>query len=68
MNIYEATKKAVEENRYISRKTHSSCVILKIKPTNTPDGCIISIKKQNPCRGWQPQAEDLTADNWEVID
>lgn len=68
MNICEATRKAVEENKYISREAHSGCVVIKIKPTNTPDCCIISDGKQIPRRGWQPQAEDLTADDWVVMD
>lgn len=41
----------------------------KILPTSTPDYCLImSGYSRNPCRGWEPSAEDLLADDWEISD
>lgn len=38
-----------------------------IQPTNSPDCCIIySEINKVPRRGWQPSAEDLSANDWFV--
>ncbi len=68
MNIQEAVKKAIKDGKHITRKAFKEK--LYIEPTDTPDCCIISAPepRKNPRRGWQPQAEDLLADDWIVID
>ena len=68
VNIQEATKVALEEGKFITRvcfKNHA-----KIQPTNGIGGCILSTTDNSaqPRGGWQPSAEDLTADDWKVID
>ncbi len=73
MNIAEAIKATTDEMPFITRKAwlvqtsrygeHG----IKIQATDTPDCCIIStLCAKNPCRGWQPQAGDLVADDWVV--
>lgn len=74
MNICEAVKARTNEQPYITRAswnypTNVWCkAAIKIMPTDTPDCCVIeSITNNNPCRGWMPTAEDLTADDWVLI-
>lgn len=69
MTIQNAGKKAMQANKCIMRKisfwTEND---LKIKPTNTDNYCIC-MKKGSPAkRGWEPQAEDLIANDWIVVD
>lgn len=68
MTICEATKKAVAENKYIARRDSPFFGLVKIKPTDTPDVCMVYEKGKDPCRGWEPKARDLTSDCWEVVD
>lgn len=43
--------------------------VAKIMPTNSVDCCIItSFSARNPCRGWQPTAGDLVAEDWIITD
>lgn len=69
MNIYEATKKALAENKCIASKSRipENC---KIKPTNSSGNCIGIIKNKQEISkyGWQPCADDLISVDWEVID
>ena len=64
MNIQEAVKRAMETNGLIVRPLWRGCV--HIKPTDLPEGCICYGKGRAPCPRWQPQAEDLIADDWEI--
>lgn len=66
MNIQEAAKKAAEQDGYITRKKHLVYCHTAIQLTDTADCCIV-VKKESSRRGWQPKAEDLIADDWEVI-
>ena len=68
MKISEAAKKAIVEGKYIARKGSPFLEMVKIKPTNTPDCCVLYSEGKAPCRGWEPQAEDLTSDCWDVVD
>lgn len=69
MNIQDAVKQAVKEDKWITRADSFWSGNLKIKPTDTPDCCIISHRlAKSPSRGWQPQAEDLAASDWELVD
>lgn len=64
MTIIEAIKSTTENRPSITRTAWAE-MQLKIRPTNTPDCCIISsLSGSNPRRGWQPTAEDLTAEDW----
>lgn len=71
MNICDAVKARTANKPYITRQswnypTSVWCnAAVKILPTDTPDCCTIeSVASNAPCRGWQPQAEDLIADDW----
>ncbi len=64
MNIQEATKKAMETNKNIQRDS----IGIKIKPTNGWECCLlIHPTKQEYAPRWNPKAEDLMADDWEVV-
>ena len=72
MNIYDAVKKALPENKYIRRKSVNSGMLeskVLIKPTNSYDCCVILIigdNEKRQSRFWNPTADDLMADDWEV--
>lgn len=64
MNISEAIKKA--EGKKITRK---SWIILAsetiwIEPTDTPDCCILYFGEKRMSKRWNPEKEDLIADDW----
>lgn len=71
VNINEATKQAIKGNKYISRQ-HAQLFGygkgIKIKPTNKSDCCIVFMEGKSSAKRWNPQAEDLTADDWIVVD
>jgi len=64
VNIYEAALKAAETGGLIVRAEWKG--LFHIKPTNGPDCCIPYGKGQQPGKRWNPQAEDLVAEDWEV--
>ena len=64
MNIQRAIKTAMAANSFITRAGLRG--VFHIEPTNSPDCCIIYAKDQPPCPRWEPNAEDLAADDWEV--
>ena len=68
MNIYEATKLAVEKDCCITIERFKRDV--KIKPTNGGECCIIMKSDgSNPSKhGWQPTADDLIAMDWIVTE
>lgn len=72
MYIHEAVKQALTENKYIRRKSINSGRIesqVIIKPTNSYICCVILIigKEETRQSGyWEPTADDLIADDWEV--
>lgn len=66
MNICEATKLASAQNKCIARSEFSD--FIRIQPTDTESCCIISCADgTNMCPQWQPQLEDLIADDWGVF-
>lgn len=81
MKIDEAAKQASKENKLIARK---KCIfntehykVGAILPTNSYDCCqLIKIEKdkdgfkfgKSRVRWWNPTLDDLTADDWIVID
>ena len=67
MNIHDAVAEALKKNAYIRRSglIWSACLI---KPTNSYNCCIIfCIGGCSPFKWWNPKAEDLMADDWEVV-
>ena len=70
MNIQEATKQAVAEGKQITRINAwwgGGENGIKMRPTDTDECWIVSIAKKEAPR-WNPQAEDLTADDWVVTE
>lgn len=67
MNICEATKQAMKEERYIARKMWGERGRIYIEPTNSPFCCLIMSKKPIAIKPyWNPNMDDLTADDWYV--
>ena len=70
MHIHEAILNTTSKMPFITRRAWAMAAIerpiIKILPTNTPDCCVMvsSYSKHGPCRGWQPCADDLKADDW----
>lgn len=74
INIQEAVKQALEEGGKIYRKSAKmDCadIYAVIKPTNSYDTCILIVKThkgdKRSCRNWNPTADDLMADDWNVL-
>ena len=74
MLINEAVKKAMETDAMIIRGEWKRTTYgrMAIKPTNTGDACMGVFKDTNDLpqethRCWNPKAEDLTSDDWELI-
>lgn len=72
MNIQEATKLAMERGKPIYRSSQFDSDIepgssVELIPTNT-FGYIVTIPRKKVLTPmWQPMAEDLLADDWEVV-
>lgn len=73
MNIHEAMKARTKQHPFLTRAAWSGLILnephsqVYIQPTNTPYCCIIfSPIQKSPRRGWEPDAEDLLAEDWEV--
>ena len=64
VNIREATLKAAEIGGLIVRPQWKGLV--HIKHTDGPDCCIPYGKGQQSGKRWNPCAEDLVAEDWEV--
>ncbi len=67
MNIIEATKKAVDENKAIYRK---SLPHIKFVPTNSKNAAFILFSDDNdrPAgRMWNPMAKDILSNDWQVL-
>ena len=70
MNIQDAVKMAIETNSCITCTTAFWHGRIKIKPTDTPDCCMVIHLEKNtpPVCGWQPQAQHLISNDWIVVD
>lgn len=60
MNIYEATKKALQKGKCIKLK---NCNV-KIKLEYGDVGTIMQLDGSHPVKGWQPTTTDLTSNSW----
>lgn len=72
MFIHEAVKKALKEKGGIYRKKYIEVFGKKlyVMPTNGYATCYLRIEGEKPNprgRNWNPTAEDLAADDWEVF-
>lgn len=64
MNIRDAVLLAKKEGKYIYRKSQKNIDIL---PTNTLDCCLLmNVHVQEVGKRWNPNANDLIAEDWEV--
>lgn len=73
MVINEAAVLAAEEGKCMTRRSvriETGGNLMNIKPTNSSECCaIVSRKNERPsCRFWNPTLDDLTADDWIVVD
>lgn len=73
MFIHEAILATTKEEPFITRQAWLYDMgrpvppIITIMPTDTPDCCVIASRNGKiPCRGWQPAARDLIADDWMI--
>ncbi|MGY0180618.1 Thoeris anti-defense Tad2 family protein [Lactococcus garvieae] len=66
MNIIEATKKATEDNKAIYRKSQTD---IQFIPTNSGPLAFVVITSDTDKIGkfWNPNAEDILAEDWEII-
>lgn len=67
MNIVEATRKSVETEKWICRTSFPYFIF---KPSNTAWCCTVycSDSVKGPAAMWNPTAEDLMAEDWEITD
>ncbi len=73
MNIAEAARAATKEKAYWCRRawafiTEQPCSApIKLLPTDSPDCCVVlSVHEKAPRARWEPRAEDLMAEDWEL--
>lgn len=66
MRIHEAVEKALKEKSPITRASLRD-FDFKVFPTDSSDCCYIVNEKQQPARCWNPTANDLLADDWELV-
>ena len=78
MNIYEAMKARTGDKPFLVRRKWVnelgtlSLYGARILPTGAPDGCLLQSRvcgeRRPPAPRWQPLADDLLADDWEISD
>lgn len=70
MNIYQATKEAMAKGMSITRPWNGDAII--VTPTNGPECCLLELSSRRgeklPGRCWNPKADDLMADDWELTE
>lgn len=67
MNICEATKQAICEEKHIARELWGERGRVYVEPTNSPHCCIIKSLRNIAIKPyWNPNADDLMADDWYV--
>lgn len=68
MFIHEAVGLALAQKCCIRRKGPLIWSRCKVRPTNDLiDCCYLIAENKAPCPRWQPQAEDLMADDWVLV-
>ena len=72
MNIQEATKIAMKNGKPIHRKSEFDVLRkpgenLELLPTNSYGYVVVKPRQKAFYPMWQPMAEDLIADDWEII-
>lgn len=64
MNICEAAKKALEEDKCIREKPYK----VKVKLVKGGTGILMRLDGSHPVKGWQPTARELISESWEVME
>ena len=59
MNICEAAKKALEEDK---------CIREKLYKVTGDTGILMRLDGSHPVKGWQPTARELISESWEVME
>ena len=72
MNIQEATKLSMKNGKPIHRKSEFDVLRkpgenLELLPTNSYGYVVVKPRQKAFYPMWQPMAEDLLADDWEVV-
>ena len=67
MHINEAVSKAIEIDGYITEGVKDMKSRIFIKPTNRLDCCIVCVTPEYSKKRWNPRANDLISDSWEVV-
>lgn len=74
MYIHEAVQQALKKSEVIYRtsaKRKEQDRYAVIKPTNSYETCILIVyvggKAERSARSWNPTADDLAADDWELL-
>lgn len=69
MNIQDSTKIAIKHSLTMTRKKWKESHQARVLPTNDSFlQCVITSRDgKQITRYWQPSADDLVADDWEVI-
>lgn len=78
MYIHEAVSEAMAQGRRMQRRSSTFWRAVRIRPTNTSACCLMEtteefrkakcFQKKVLSPRWNPSAEDLLADDWEVVD
>lgn len=70
MYISDAVRLALDKGKRITRTSGPFRNFIRIRPTNTPACCLLetACPEKPPVRGWEPDADDLMADDWEIVD
>lgn len=73
MFIHEAVELSLKNGKHMRRKEwvmKNGWQEFRILPTNSPDRCIPSLlvygNEVSRSRNWNPSADDLIADDWEL--
>lgn len=65
MNIYEAAKKALAEGKCM--RENSECTV-KVKMKVRGVCTLMKLDGSHPVKRWQPTAEELIAETWELTE
>jgi hypothetical protein len=69
MNIIEATKEALKENKAITNPDLKETDLALVPTNSMPLGYVFvsSESKKTARRYWNPQADDLLREDWELL-
>lgn len=65
MNIIEATKQAIEKNKYIYDSKHPD---VKMRPDSLMPFDIMYMDGSYARHNWNPTGEDILSNNWELCE